>query len=214
MIRVLVVDDNPVIRGGLSSLLDVRDDMTVVGEAGTGKDAVAKVRSTRPHVVLMDVRMPVMDGIEATGHIGDDAKVLVLTYAEDTDIVAKAIQAGAQGYLVHGRFTAEELAEAIIRVYQGGSHISPTVAPALFDLVRSQRAVGPVTTAHHTGLTEREIDVMNLISRGRANSEIATLLFVSEKTVKNHINRAYTKLGVSNRGEAIAMWLGTSAGTR
>ncbi|HUG86571.1 MAG TPA: response regulator transcription factor [Euzebya sp.] len=214
MIRVLVVDDNPVIRGGLSGLVDLREDMTVVGEAGTGKDALAKVRSTRPHVVLMDVRMPVMDGIEATAHIGQDAKVLVLTYAEDTEIVAKAIQAGAQGYLVHGRFTADELAEAITRVHLGGTHISPTVAPALFDLVRNQSAMANVSPAQHTGLTEREIDVMNLISRGCSNADIAQQLFVSEKTVKNHINRAYTKLGVANRGEAIAMWLGTSAGTR
>jgi DNA-binding NarL/FixJ family response regulator len=211
MIRVLVVDDNPVIRGGLVGLLDLRDDMTVVGEAGTGKDAVAKVRATIPHVVLMDVRMPVMDGIEATTQIDGAARVLILTYSEEPDIIAKAIQAGAAGYLVHGRFTADELAEAIIRVHGGGSHVSPTVAVALFDLVRTSPGGSSVPT-QADGLTEREVDVMTLISRGRSNAEIAAELYVSEKTVKNHINRAYTKLGVTNRAQAIAHWLGTSQG--
>lgn len=212
MIRVLVVDDNPVIRGGLVGLIDLSDEMTVVGEAGTGKDAVAKVRSALPHVVLMDVRMPVMDGIEATKTIGDDAKIIVLTYAEDTEIVAKAIQAGARGYLVHGRFTPEELTSAITRVHQGGTHVSPTVAPALFDLVRQGPADPTGRQGEDTGLTEREIDVVNLISQGRSNADIGDALFISEKTVKNHINRAYAKLGVSSRAEAIATWLGTKRG--
>ncbi|MGI9018598.1 MAG: response regulator [Euzebya sp.] len=209
MIRVLVVDDNPVIRGGLVGLLELRDDITVVGEAGTGKDAVAKVRSTLPHVVLMDVRMPIMDGIEATTLIADAAKVLVLTYAEDVDIVARAIQAGARGYLVHGRFTPDELADAVISVHNGGTHVSPTVAPVLFDLVRSGSTTKSFTPAEEGGLTEREIDVMNLISQGRSNAQIGESLFISEKTVKNHINRAYAKLDVNNRAQAIATWLGT-----
>lgn len=210
MIRVLVVDDNPVIRGGLIGLLGLRDDIMVCGEAGTGKDAIAKVRSTLPHVVLMDVRMPVMDGIEATTQIIGQTKVLMLTYAEEPSVVAKAIQAGASGYLVHGRFATEELAEAIIRVHEGGSHISPAVAPALFELVRrGSSAEDSLSDGGENGLTEREIDVMNLIVRGKSNAEIAADLFISEKTVKNHINRAYTKLGVTTRAQAIAAWLGT-----
>lgn len=210
MIRVLVVDDNPVIRGGLVGLLGLRDDMVVCGEAGTGKDAVAKARSALPHVVLMDVRMPVMDGIEATAAIVPAAKVLMLTYNEDQAVVAKAIQAGASGYLVHGRFAIDELAEAIIRVHGGGSHISPAVAPALFELVRrGSTAEDSLDTTSENGLTEREIDVMNLIVRGKSNAEIAEDLFISEKTVKNHINRSYTKLGVTTRAQAIAAWLGT-----
>lgn len=213
MIRVLVVDDNPVIRGGLIGLLGLRDDMVVCGEAGTGKDAIAKTRSALPHVVLMDVRMPVMDGIEATAEIVPHAKVLMLTYSEEQEVVARAIQAGASGYLVHGRFATDELAEAIIRVHEGGSHVSPTVAPALFDLVRSAPSSGVLTQGADNGLTEREIDVMNLIVRGKSNAEIADQLFISEKTVKNHINRAYTKLGVTTRAQAIATWLGTTATT-
>ncbi|CAN5247134.1 response regulator transcription factor [soil metagenome] len=211
MIRVLVVDDNPVIRGGLIGLLGLRDDITVVGEAGTGKDAVSKVRSALPHVVLMDVRMPVMDGIAATEAIAGAAKVLMLTYSDEPAVVANAIQAGASGYLVHGRFATEELAEAIIRVHEGGSHLSPTVAPALFELVRNTPQRADLQPGSGDGLTEREIDVMNLIARGRSNAEIAGDLFISEKTVKNHINRAYTKLGVTTRAQAIARWLGTAS---
>lgn len=208
MIRVLVVDDNPVIRGGLVGLLDVRDDITVVGEAGNGKEALSVVRAKLPHVVLMDVRMPIMDGVEATGQMPDEVRVLMLTYTEDTDVVGRAIQAGARGYLVHGRFTADELAEAIHAVHGGGVHLSPAVTPALYDLVRTAEG-----TAHapldHRGLTEREVDIMNLIAKGMSNAEIAETLFLSAKTVKNHINRAYAKLGVTRRAEAIAAWLGT-----
>ncbi|WP_370325441.1 response regulator [Euzebya sp.] len=208
MIRVLIADDNPVIRGGLSGLLDLRDDVSVVGEAGNGKEAVAKVRDLRPDVTLMDVRMPIMDGIEATSQVAEQTAVLMLTYAEDVEIVGRAIQAGARAYIVHGRFTPDELGDAIREVHAGGTHVSPTVAPALFELVRTGATTGGPGSAD--GLTEREIDVVNLIAQGRSNAEIAEALFVSEKTVKNHINRAYAKLGVSNRAEAIAKWLGTS----
>ncbi len=209
MIRVLIVDDNPVIRSGLVSLLGIRDDMEVVGEAGTGKEALSLIRSRLPHVVLMDVRMPVMDGVEAAASVPPETKVLMLTYTEDSDMVGRAIQAGARGYLVHGHFTPEELAAAIINVHGGGTQVSPVVAPALFDLVRNDSALRQVT--HQNGLTEREIDVLNLIVQGRSNLEIAEVLFLSEKTVKNHINRAYGKLGVTSRGQAIAKWLGTNA---
>lgn len=208
MIRVLVVDDNPVIRGGLVSLLDICDDIEVVGQAGTGKDALSLIRTAVPHVVLMDVRMPVMDGVEATAKVPTSTKVLMLTYTEDTDMVGRAIQAGARGYLVHGHFTPEELAKAIRDVHHGGTHISPVVAPALFALVRDDPSAGHV--AAHNGLTEREVDVLNLIAQGRPNIDIAEALFLSEKTVKNHINRAYGKLGVSSRAQAIATWLGTN----
>ncbi|MEE8602162.1 response regulator [Euzebya tangerina] len=211
MIRVLVVDDNPVIRSGLVALLRLEDTITVVGEAGTGKEAVEKVSSALPHVVLMDVRMPVMDGIEATEKIlagTSTTKVLMLTYTDEEDIVAQAIQAGASGYVVHGRFKGEELTEAITRVHEGGSHVSPTVAPALFELVRRAPA-GRQDLTPDFGLTEREVDVVNLIARGMSNAEIAGELFIGEKTVKNHINRAYAKLDVTNRAQAIAVWLGT-----
>lgn len=210
MIRVMVVDDNPVIRGGLVALVDLEDDLSVVGQAGTGKEAVATARRTLPHVVLMDIRMPVMDGIEATAAIvGRDTRVLVLTYAEDTEIVGRAIRAGAQGYLVHGRFSPDELADAIRTVHRGGTHLSPTVAPALFDLVRAEPDLVAPPDPVRASLTEREVEVMNLIVTGRTNAQIAESLFVSEKTVKNHINRAYTKLGVTSRAEAMALWLGT-----
>lgn len=214
MIRIMIVDDNPVIRGGLAGLLGLRDDMTVVGQAGTGKDAIVQARAHKPHVVLMDVRMPVMDGVEATAHLAADTKVLMLTYTEDQEMVGKAIQAGARGYLVHGHFTPEELGEAIVKVHEGGAHLSPTVAPTLFDLVRQRdHGPGPVA-AMEEALTERELEVMNQIATGRTNAQIAKHLYLSEKTIKNHINRVYTKLGVQNRAEAIAAWLGTDVAAK
>ncbi len=209
MIRVLVVDDNPIIRSGLSGLLELEDDIAVVGQAGTGKDAVTRVGTERPDVVLMDVRMPVMDGIEATALVAERTRVLVLTYAEDVEIVGRAIQAGAKGYLVHGRFTPDELIAAITAVHDGGTHVSPAVAPMLFDLVRTGTPTATRSAPRHEHLTEREVEVMDLIVTGRSNADIAELLFLSEKTVKNHINRAYTKLGVGSRAEAMAAWLGT-----
>ncbi len=212
MIRVLIADDNPVIRGGLSGLLALQDDILVCGEAGTGKDAIRVAKSKLPHVVLLDVRMPVMDGLEAAGPLSEIARVLMLTYAEDADIVTSAIKAGAAGYLVHGRFEPDELARAIRDVHEGRSFVSPAVAPALFDLVRNgdHTPPGPASAGSAGGLTERETEVMNLIAKGLSNSRISAELYISEKTVKNHINRAYAKLGVTNRAEAIAAWLGTA----
>lgn len=209
MIRVLIADDNPVIRGGLKGIIGLWDDMTVCGEASTGKDAIAKARTCLPHVVLLDVRMPVMDGLDAVASLSTDAKVLMLTYSEEQHVVGQAIRAGASGYLVHGRFDTDELAGAIRTVYEGGSHISPVVAPALFDLLRHSGE--PISDDPQAGaLTEREVDVMNLVARGLSNADIAGELFISEKTVKNHINRAYTKLDVTTRSQAIATWLGTA----
>lgn len=209
MIRVLIADDNPVIRGGLKGIIGLWDDMTVCGEASTGKDAIAKARACLPHVVLLDVRMPVMDGLDAVASLSANAHVLMLTYSEEQHVVGQAIRAGASGYLVHGRFDTEELASAIRTVHEGGSHISPVVAPALFDLLRHSGE--PISDDPQAGaLTEREVDVMNLVARGLSNADIAGELFISEKTVKNHINRAYTKLDVTTRAQAIATWLGTA----
>lgn len=211
MIRVLVADDNPVIRTGLASLIDLEPDMAVVAEAGTGRDAVDQARTARPDVVLMDVRMPVVDGIDATAQLaGTGPRVLVLTYAEEPEVLRAAIAAGARGYLVHGRFSPEELTRAIRTSHAGGIHVSPAVAPWLFDLVRAGAAPAESAPRTTTDLTEREIEVVDLIATGRSNAEIATALHLSEKTVKNHINRAYAKLGVRTRAEAMAAWLGTA----
>jgi DNA-binding NarL/FixJ family response regulator len=207
VIRVLVIDDNAVIRGGIRSLLEATEDIEVVGEGSTGKDAVELTDRLQPDVVLCDVRMPVMNGIEAASRISRATKVLMLTYAEEEELVAGAIRNGAWGYLVHGRFEPEQLEDAVRDVVAGRNVISPAVVPMVFDALR--RGPDEPPDAPHS-LTEREREVANLLARGRSNKEIAEELFISEKTVKNHINHVYAKLGVTTRAEAIAAWLGVA----
>jgi DNA-binding NarL/FixJ family response regulator len=205
---VLIVDDNAVLRRGVASLLDAADGIEVVGEAGTGKEAIAMAKEVAPDVVLLDVRMPVMDGIAAAGPLSKIAKVMMLTYSEDEERVSNAIRAGASGYMVHGRFTPEELEQAVIDLAKGGNVISPSVVSVVFDALRDAPRGG--VSEGPAALTERESEIMNLLAQGRSNGAIATELFISEKTVKNHINRIYAKLGVTSRAEAIAAHLGVA----
>jgi DNA-binding NarL/FixJ family response regulator len=208
-VRVLVVDDNAVIRMGLVSLLETSGDITVVGEAANGREAITRAAETRPDVVLLDVRMPVMDGLAAAPSLAQQSKVLMLTYAEDTDIIEMAIRAGASGYLIHGRFDAAELVDAVLGTGTGASFLSPAAASVLVDAMRrGPEKIGRDPAA--SGLSDREFEVMELIARGKSNAQIASQLFLSEKTVKNHVNRIYAKLGVKTRGEAIATWLGVA----
>lgn len=213
MTSVLIVDDNDVIRSGLRSLLEADGSIRVVGEAGNGKVALELAREHRPEVTLLDVRMPVMGGLDAVEPLSKLGKVLMLTYSDEDEVVAAAIRAGASGYLVHGQFGTDELVAAVRRVAAGGSALSPTVAPALFDAVRQGEAAAPPSGKDdlRARLTARETEILDHIAKGRSNTEIARELFVDEKTVKNHINRAYAKLQVKNRAEAIATWLGTRA---
>jgi DNA-binding NarL/FixJ family response regulator len=208
VIRVLLADDNPVIRSGLVSLLQTDDRLEVVGQAATGEEAVRLVRQHDPDVVLLDVRMPVMDGVAAAGEISPGTAVLMLTYTEDADTVKRAIRAGASGYLVHGRFTAAELVTAVLAVAEGQGVLSPAVAPVLLEAVRTE----PVATDQTLmdDLTTREREIMTLVAAGVSNADIARRLFLAEKTVKNHLNRIYAKLGVTTRSEAMARWLGTA----
>lgn len=210
-IRVLIADDNAVIRGGVRALLEAEGgDIEVVGEAATGKEAIARAEELQPDVVLLDIRMPVMDGVEAAGQLSDRFRVMMLTYSDDEPMVVGAIRAGASGYLVHGRFDPDELARSIRELAAGRQVLSPAVAPIVFDAVR--RGVPPGGGgAPATGvdaLTEREREVMALIARGLANKAIGQELFISEKTVKNHIRNIYEKLGAGSRAEATAQWLG------
>ncbi|MPZ86777.1 MAG: response regulator [Nitriliruptorales bacterium] len=205
MIRVLITDDNAVIREGVAALLGLHDDLAVVGQAGNGQQAVVMARALRPDVVLLDVRMPVSDGLSTAGPLSRHAKVLMLTYAADETSVTRAIQAGASGYLVHGRFSPEDLVQAVRDVAAGRTVLSPAVAPAVFAAVRGGHQHPAAQTA---GVTAREAEVMDQVARGRSNREVAAALHVSEKTVKNHLNHVYAKLGVRRRGEAVAAWLG------
>jgi DNA-binding NarL/FixJ family response regulator len=215
MIRVLIADDNAVIRQGVRALLTAAaDDIEVVGEASTGREAVEQAQALAPDVVLLDIRMPVMDGVKAAERLSGQCNVMMLTYSDDEPMVAGAIRAGARGYLVHGRFEPDELTRAVRDLADGKRIVSPSVAPVIFDLVARGEASGggPARDSGPDALTEREREVMTAISRGRSNREIAAELVISEKTVKNHIRTIYEKLGVATRAEAMAVWLGIERG--
>lgn len=205
---VLIADDNPVIRQGLESLLESGGQVRVVGQASNGKEAIALARERRPDVVLLDVRMPITDGVSAAEVLSEFTDVLMLTYSEEPEVVTGAIRAGASGYLVHGRFTPAELEAAIIAVAAGETVLSPAIASIVFAALRESATASDVRSREPDALTEREHEIMGLVAKGLSNGAIASALFISEKTVKNHLNRAYAKLQVTTRSEAMATWLG------
>ncbi|MEU7282578.1 response regulator transcription factor [Streptomyces sp. NPDC045431] len=267
LLRVVVADDNPVVRAGLTVLLSGRDDIEVVAEAGDGREAYAAAVEHRPDVILLDVRMPGVDGISALPHLVRLAPVLMMTYSRESAIVHEALRLGAGGYLVHGEFTADQLVAAVRDVRRGRPHFTPTAAGALLATVRDGTPAAappgplpdglgaaftstpsrrqPSATAHAisapdtqvgavhrdlpasgsaqnpslpqanvahsspgvlTELSQREVEVMDLIAAGMTNQQIAATCFISPKTVKNHINRIFAKLNATSRGEAIALW--------
>ncbi|MET9625660.1 MULTISPECIES: response regulator transcription factor [unclassified Streptomyces] len=230
-LRVLVADDNPVVRAGLTALLGGRPDIEVVAEATNGRTAVTETERLRPDVVLLDVRMPELDGLAALPGLVRLAPVMMLTYTGESAVVREALRLGAGGYLVHGEFTAEELVTAVRDVRAGRAHFTPTAANALLGVVRGATAHGlplpsianslrfgiPSSQAQRNvaqfGLSVREAEVMDLIASGMSNRQIADTCFISEKTVKNHINRIFAKLHSRTRSEAIAAWLGTRTAT-
>ncbi|MET7618309.1 response regulator transcription factor [Streptomyces sp. NPDC005408] len=275
-LRVVVADDNPVVRAGLHVLLSGREDIAVVAEAADGREAYEAVQQHRPDVVLLDVRMPGVDGISALPHLVRIAPVMMLTYSRESEIVQEALRLGAGGYLVHGEFTADQLVDAVRDITQGRAHFTVTAANALLAHMRGEPTpAGPQAlpdglgqvfttgvpnqgaTAHGSvpqtdprqtsnfglqggpyvsnslqpqqdssrmqpnvgqssktefRLSSREVEVMDLIASGMTNQQIAATCFISEKTVKNHINRIFAKLHSTSRSEAIAVWLGTAHG--
>ncbi|MFF5260652.1 response regulator [Actinomadura viridis] len=219
-IRVVVADDNPVVRSGLVALLEARGEAEVVGEAGDGKHAIELAERLKPDLVLLDVRMPLVDGVTAAQVLSKLTRVLMLTYTDDPEVVRSAVRNGASGYLVHGTFTADALAAAVRDAAGGtGNPLSPAAVSALMAAVQEPRpATGGDTarTGDHArfGLSAREAEVMDLIARGLTNRAIAAELFLVEKTVKNHVNRIFSKMSVDNRATAIARWLGTAVGDR
>ncbi len=196
MIRLLVVDDHPVVRAGMVAVLGEEDDFEVVGEAANGAEALGLVPRLRPDVVLMDLRMPVMDGAEATARITaqpQPPQVLVLTtYDTDADIV-RAVEAGARGYLLKDAPT-DVLADAIRRAARGETVLAPPVAARLADRLRAPA---------RPELTGREVQVLGLVARGLSNADIGKQLFIGEATVKTHLIRAFAKLGVTDRTAAV-----------
>ncbi|MCC8250553.1 response regulator [Saccharothrix luteola] len=203
MIRVLVADDQEMVREGFSALLDAQADISVVGSAGDGVAAVSEVRRLRPDVVLMDVRMPEMDGLTATRLLADDpVKVLVLTTFDLDDYVYEALRAGASGFLLK-HAPASELLAAVRVVARGEALLAPSVTKRLIeDFVKAQ-PVRVVKPAALTALTERETEVLRLIAQGLSNGEIAAHLVLAEQTVKTHVSRVLMKLGLRDRAQAV-----------
>jgi DNA-binding NarL/FixJ family response regulator len=209
VIGVLIVDDNAVIRRGVGALLADTSDVQVIGEASDGREAIRIASEVRPDVVLLDVRMPVMDGIEAAGPLSERARVMMLTYTDEEEQVVAAIRAGASGYLVHGQFDADELVTRIRQLAAGETVLSPAVVGTVFEALRRTPGA-PDDPFGPASLTAREREIMNLIAQGLTNGQIAGRFVLSEKTVKNHVNRIYSKLGAANRAQATALWLGTA----
>jgi DNA-binding NarL/FixJ family response regulator len=212
----VVADDNPVVRSGLVSLLEATGVATVVAEAGDGRRAIELAERHRPDLVLLDVRMPLLDGVSALQTLSGITRVLMLTYTDEPDVIRAAVRGGASGYLVHGTFDVDDLAAAVRQAAAGtGNPLSPVAITALMNAVKEPAPDRPRNTDRDRyGLSAREAEVMDLIAQGRANREIAGELFLTEKTVKNHVNRIFAKLAVENRAAAIARWLGTAVGDR
>jgi DNA-binding NarL/FixJ family response regulator len=196
VITILLVDDHPVVREGLRGMLEAEPDLTVVGEAGSGDEAVALTRVKQPDVILMDLRMPGLDGVGATRKILAESpkqRVVVLTtYETDADIL-RAVEAGASGYLLKDASRAE-LAGAIRAASRGETVLAPSIAGKLVNRVRN-----PVQQS----LSAREIEVLGLVAKGGTNGEIGRALHISEATVKTHLLRVFNKLGVSDRTAAV-----------
>jgi DNA-binding NarL/FixJ family response regulator len=279
-LRVVVADDNPVVRAGLTALLSGRADIVVVAEAADGRQAYEAAVEHHPDVVLLDVRMPGVDGISALPYLVRIAPVVMLTYSRESEIVQEALRRGAGGYLVHGEFTADQLVAAVRDIKAGRAHFTPTAAGALLaqlrreqgdvplpeglgsatayenersahanesgqlpgasmylapsgppspsnspkNLSQVQPSVGQSSSGWTSGrpaapdrsrfqLSAREAEIMDHIASGMNNQQIAATCFISEKTVKNHINRIFAKLHSTSRSEAAAKWLGTAPGS-
>jgi DNA-binding NarL/FixJ family response regulator len=208
-IRVLLADDQAMVRQGFGALLNAQEGMTVVGEAINGEEALRSCRDLRPDVVLMDVRMPVMDGLEATrrlmnppGGVGHRPRVLMLTTFDLDDYVYESLRAGASGFLLKDA-TAGDLVAAVRIVAAGESLLSPSVTRKLIEeFVRQPRRDRPQPD-RLTGLTPREVDVVRMIARGLSNREIAEALVVAEQTVKTHVGRILTKLDLRDRAQVV-----------
>ncbi|GII93859.1 response regulator [Sinosporangium siamense] len=212
-IRVLLVDDQPLLRTGFRLILEAETDITVVGEAGDGKAAQEQSRALLPDVVLMDIRMPGVDGIEATRRIVKEAsagahvpRVLVLTTFDLDEYIVEALRAGASGFLLKD-VPPDELVQAIRVVAAGDAIVAPSVTRRLLDRfsARLPSAYQQSTPARLDRLTERELEVLKLIARGMSNAEIAAKLVVSETTVKTHVGNVLTKLGLRDRVQAVVL---------
>jgi DNA-binding NarL/FixJ family response regulator len=205
-IRVLVVDDQALVRDGFAMVLDHEDDIEVIGDAGTGVEAVEAARAHRPDVILMDIRMPEMDGLEATRRIVEEAewpvKVLILTTFDPDEYVYEALRAGASAFVLKD-IPRAELVAAVRTVADGGALLAPSITRRLIGRFTQRLAADTAAAARLERLTDRERDVLTAIGRGSNNTEISEQLFIGAATVKTHINSVFTKLGLRDRAQAV-----------
>lgn len=205
MIKILIVDDHPVVRDGLNAVLETQADFEVVGEAGDGHEAVAQVEKLEPDVVLLDLDMPRLDGLGALRSIMErrpQTKVIIFTVFDADERILAAVQAGAQGYLLKGDAPRDEVFRAVRTVYAGGALLQPLVAGKL---LRQMQGQPTPTIPEAEELTEREQEVLAQLGQGFTNKEIATRLVISERTVKFHVSAILAKLGAGNRTEAVTL---------
>lgn len=207
-IKVMITDDQRLMREGLKTILDLEDDLTVVQLADNGRDALDKIAQARPDVVLMDIRMPVMDGVECTRIIKQQypgVKVLILTTFDDDEFIIEALKSGAAGYILKD-LPSEKLVDAIRDVYEGSSIMQPEIAAKVISHITST-VKAPVSNSTPSELmqaeelTDREKDVLQLVGKGMSNKEIARKLYISEGTVKNYISSLYSKLELNDRSK-------------
>ena len=207
-IRVVVVDDQALVRGGFTMVLDHQPDIEVVAEAGNGIEAVAVARQHRPDVVLMDIRMPELDGLQATARIvdelGDGVRVLILTTFEPDQYVYQALRAGASGFVLKD-IPPEQLVVAVRAVAAGGALLAPSVTKRLIGRFAAQRTVDTDLARQLEQLTARERDVVVAVARGLSNAEIAQELFIGPATVKSHVSSVLTKLGLRDRAQVVVV---------
>jgi DNA-binding NarL/FixJ family response regulator len=200
MIRVLVVDDHPIVREGLVSVLEDEEDFTVVGTAGSAEDALALARQQRPDVVLLDLELPGIDGVQAIPQllaVEPSPRVLVFTAYDVEERVLGALRAGAAGYLLKGA-PADEIARGVRAVHEGGSYLAPRVAARLVSQVGAPHGGRPLLSA-------REREVLRLVAEGQSNKQIARTLGIAERTAKFHVTSLFQKLGADNRAQVVAL---------
>ncbi|QFY09948.1 response regulator [Nonomuraea phyllanthi] len=208
-IKVLVADDEALVRSGFKVLLDLEDDITVVGEATNGAEAVERARAGRPHVVLMDIRMPRLDGIQATAQIVrthglEQVRVLILTTYDTDEYVFDALQAGASGFLLKDAGPAE-LLHAVRVIAAGDALLAPRITRRLIGQFTARRTAAQAAEDRLAVLTEREREVLALVGQGLSNHEIGAQLFLSPATVRTHVSRAMTKLGARDRAQLVVI---------
>jgi DNA-binding NarL/FixJ family response regulator len=204
-LRILIADDEAIVRDGLRTILDLEDDLTVVGEAADGAQAVTAARELTPDVALIDIQMPGMNGIEATRCIlqaPNPPRVLVLTTFDRNEYVYEAMRAGASGFLLKD-VRRQQLVDAVRTIVSGDTLLAPTITRRLIEEFCTRPSPGTTTPPELADLTPRELEVLRLLARGQSNAEIAATLVVAESTVKTHIARIMAKLGLNDRAQAV-----------